>query len=72
MISVIGVVAFVCVAFVFYRLLVDANYGANNHLSEVMTVAVTVFAIIWYAAFRIYRNRQGADLKNQFSEIPVE
>jgi amino acid transporter len=71
-ISVIGVVAFVCVAFVFYRLLVDANYGANNHLSEVMTVAVTVFAIIWYAAFRIYRSRQGADLKGQFSEIPVE
>jgi amino acid transporter len=71
-ISVIGVIAFACVAFVFYRLLVDANYGANNHLSEVMTVAVTVFAIIWYAAFRIYRARQGADLKGQFSEIPVE
>jgi amino acid transporter len=71
-ISVIGVIAFVCVAFVFYRLLVDANYGANNHLSEVMTIAVTVFALIWYAAFRIYRARQGADIKGQFSEIPVE
>jgi len=71
-ISVIGVVAFVCVAFVFYRLLVDAAYGANNHLSEVMTIAVTVFALTWYAAFRVYRARQGADLKGQFSEIPVE
>ena len=71
-ISVIGVIAFVCVAFVFYRLLVDANYGANNHLSEVMTIAVTVFALIWYAAFRVYRARQGADIKGQFSEIPVE
>ena len=71
-ISVIGVIAFVCVAFVFYRLLVDANYGANNHLSEVMTIAVTVFALIWYASFRVYRARQGADIKGQFSEIPVE
>jgi amino acid transporter len=71
-ISVIGVIALACVAFVFYRLLVDAAYGANNHLSEVMTVAVTVFAITWYAAFRSYRSRQGADLKGQFSEIPVE
>jgi amino acid permease len=71
-ISVIGVVALTCVAFVFYRLLIDAAYGANNHLSEVMTVAVTVFALTWYAAFRIYRARQGADLKGQFSEIPVE
>jgi amino acid transporter len=71
-ITVIGVVALVCVVFVFYRLLVDAAYGANNHLSEIMTIAVTVFALTWYAAFRVYRARQGADLKGQFSEIPVE
>ena len=71
-ISVIGVVALACVVFVFYRLLVDAAYGANNHLSEVMTIAVTVFALTWYAAFRVYRARQGADLAGQFSEIPVE
>jgi amino acid transporter len=71
-ISVIGVVALACVVFVFYRLLVDAAYGANNHLSEVMTIAVTVFALTWYAAFRVYRARQGADLTGQFSEIPVE
>jgi hypothetical protein len=67
-----GVIALACVVFVFYRLLVDAAYGANNHLSEVMTIAVTVFALTWYAAFRIYRARQGADIKGQFSEIPVE
>jgi amino acid transporter len=71
-ISVIGVVALACVMFVFYRLLVDAAYGANNHLSEVMTIAVTVFALTWFAAFRVYRARQGADLTGQFSEIPVE
>jgi len=71
-ISLIGIVALVCVAFVFYRLLVDVNYGANNHLSEVMTIAVTVFGLTWYAGFRVYRARQGADLKGQFSEIPVE
>jgi len=35
-ISVIGVVALTCVVFVFYRLLIDAAYGANNHLSEVI------------------------------------
>lgn len=72
LISVIGTVALACVVFVFYRLLVDVNYGANNHLSEVMTIAVTVFGLTWYAAFRMYRKRQGADLKGQFSEIPVE
>jgi hypothetical protein len=71
-ITVIGVVALACVVFVFCRLLVDANYGANNHISEVMTIAVTVFAVIWYLAFRMYRRRQGADLKAQFDEIPVE
>jgi len=71
-ISVIGVIALACVVFVFYRLLVDAAYGANNHLSEIMTIAVTVFALTWYAAFRVYRARQGADLAGQFSEIPVE
>jgi amino acid transporter len=71
-ISVIGVVALACVVFVFYRLLVDAAYGANNHLSEEMTVAVAVFALTWYAAFRIYRTRQGLDVSGQFSEIPVE
>ena len=72
LISVIGVIALVCVVFVFYRLLIDAAYGANNHLSEVMTVAVTVFALTWYLGFRLYRARQGADLKGRFSEIPVE
>ncbi|KDE99044.1 hypothetical protein Y900_008800 [Mycolicibacterium aromaticivorans JS19b1 = JCM 16368] len=71
-ISVIGVIAFACVAFVFYRLLVDAAYGANNHLSLIMTVVVTVFGLSWYLAFRAYQTRKGADLEGRFSEIPVE
>ncbi len=68
----IGVIAFACVAFVFYRLLVDAAYGANNHLSLIMTVVVTVFGLSWYLAFRAYQTRKGADLEGRFSEIPVE
>jgi hypothetical protein len=28
--------------------------------------------VTWYAAFRIYRTRQGLDVSGQFSEIPVE
>jgi amino acid transporter len=71
-ISVLGAVAFACVGYTFYRLLVDGAYGANNHLSEVMTVAVAVFAAIWYLAWRVYRSRTGVDVKAQLSEIPVE
>jgi amino acid transporter len=72
LISIIGLLSVASVVFVFCRLLVDAAYGANNHLSEVMTIAVAVFASIWYLGFRVYRSSQGADLKAQFSEIPVE
>jgi amino acid transporter len=71
-ISVLGAVSFICVGCTFYRLLVDKAYGANNHLSEVMTVAVAVFAAIWYLAWRVYRNRSGVDMKAQLNEIPVE
>jgi amino acid transporter len=71
-ISVLGAVSLICVGYTFYRLLVDSAYGANNHLSEVMTVAVAVFAAIWYLAWRVYRNRSGVDMKVQLSEIPVE
>jgi amino acid transporter len=71
-ISVLGAVSFICVGYTFYRLLVDNAYGANNHLSEVMTVAVAVFAAIWYLAWRVYRNRSGVDMKAQLNEIPVE
>ena len=47
--------------------------GAIGRLGwPLWTVYVTVFALTWYAAFRIYRARQGADIKGQFSEIPVE
>lgn len=72
LISVIGVLALACVVFVFYRLLVDAAYGANNHLSEIMTIAVAVFAATWYLGFRLYRTKQGADLGARFDAIPVE
>jgi amino acid transporter len=71
-ITVLGVLSFACVGYTFYRLLVDQAYGANNHLSEVMTVAVAVFAAIWYLAWRVYRSRSGVDMKAQLSEIPVE
>jgi hypothetical protein len=37
-----------------------------------MTVAVAVFAAIWYLAWRVYRSRTGVDVKAQLSEIPVE
>jgi amino acid transporter len=71
-ISLIGIVSFASVAFVFERLLTDNAYGANNHLSAVMTIAVVVVASIWYIAFRAYRAAQGADVSAQFREIPVE
>jgi len=71
-ITVLGAISFVCVGYTFYRLLVDGAYGANNHLSEVMTVAVAVFAAIWYLAWRVYRAGSGVDMKAQLNEIPVE
>jgi amino acid transporter len=70
--SVVGVASLIGVAFAFWRLLVDDNYGANGALSLWSTVGIFVIGWIWYGAYRIVQRRRGVDMKLRFSEIPVE
>jgi amino acid transporter len=71
-ISVLGVASFVSVGFCFYRLCVDSNYGANNHLSIIMTVSAFGLGFLWYYLFKTVRRAQGDNLALRFDEIPVE
>ncbi|MCW2942867.1 MAG: amino acid transporter [Actinomycetia bacterium] len=72
LITVVGVVAAICVGFCFYRLLVDTNYGANNTLSVVMTLGAAAFAALWFLVYRLWNKARGTDLNAQFKEIPIE
>jgi amino acid transporter len=71
-ISVLGLVATISVGFCFYRLCVDNNYGANNHLSLVTTAAAFVLGILWYYVFKAVGKARGESLARRFQEIPVE
>jgi hypothetical protein len=51
---------------------VDKNYGANGALSVWSTVGIFVFGWIWYGIYRYVERRRGVDMKQVFSEIPVE
>ena len=70
--SIVGVASLIGVVFVFWRLLVDNNYGANGTLSIWCTVGIFVFGWIWYGAYRLIERRRGVDMKQVFREIPVE
>ena len=70
--SVLGLASLVSVGFCFYRLCVDTNYGANNHLSVVMTISTFVLGILWFYVFRAVRKARGEPLDLRFDEIPVE
>ena len=70
--SVVGVASLIGVAFVFWRLLVDNNYGANGALSLWSTAGIFVIGWIWYGVYRVVQRRRGVDMNLRFSEIPVE
>lgn len=70
--SIVGVASLVGVVFVFWRLLVDNNYGANGSLSIWSTVGIFILGWIWYGVFRVVQKRRGVDMSLRFNEIPVE
>lgn len=70
--SIVGVLSLIGVVFVFWRLLVDKNYGANGALSIWSTVGIFVAGWIWYGIYRYVEKRRGVDMKQVFREIPVE
>jgi amino acid transporter len=70
--SIVGVLSLIGVVFVFWRLLVDKNYGANGALSIWATVGLFALGWIWYGIYRYVERRRGVDIKQVFREIPVE
>jgi amino acid transporter len=71
-ISIIGLLSLVSVSLGFWRLLVDNNYGANNHLSIWFTVGVGVFGLTWFYGFKYWSRSRGVNVARRFEEIPIE
>ncbi len=71
-ITIIGLLSLVSVSLGFWRLLVDKNYGANNHLSILFTVGVAVFGLIWFYGFKYWSRSRGVNVDIRFEEIPIE
>jgi hypothetical protein len=59
-------------AFCLYKWLQDDIYGVNNSDSLIFMGAMYGLAIVIYAGSRLYRRRQGMDLKMVYGEIPAE
>jgi amino acid transporter len=72
LLSIFGVLSLIGVGFVFWRLAVDNNYGANGTLSVYCIIAVFLIGWVWYGFFRIMQKRRGTDVNATFSEIPIE
>lgn len=72
LLSIFGVLSLIGVVFVFWRLAVDDNYGANDKLSIYSIIAVFLIGWIWYGVFRMIQKRRGYDVKDTFTEIPIE
>jgi len=58
--------------FCLVKWLQDDVYGVNNKDSLIFMGAMYVLAIAIYAGSRLYRQRQGMDLKMVYGEIPAE
>jgi amino acid transporter len=71
-ISIIGLLSLISVSLGFWRLLVDKNYGANNHLSIWFTVGVGAFGLIWFYGFKYWSRSHGVNVARRFEEIPIE
>jgi len=76
MISVAGVIFGAFLGFLLYQWIVDPNalygIGLKNTSSVIYMAAMYVLALVIYFGFRIYRTRQGIDVKKIYEEIPVE
>jgi len=70
--TLFGIPGTIGLGYITYRVIVDADYGANKPISMAMFVAVFVIGAIWYFVARALRRRQGVDMGSRFEEIPVE
>ncbi len=70
--TITGGLGSLMMAWIVYRALVDADYGANEPVSLGMMVAVIIVGAIWYFVWRAIRRREGVDMEARFDEIPIE
>ncbi len=70
--TLFGIPGTLGLGYVTYRVIVDADYGANSPISMAMFVGVIVVGAIWYFVARAVRKSQGVDMDARFEEIPVE
>jgi APA family basic amino acid/polyamine antiporter len=72
MITVAGAIFSGFLVFNLYLWFKDAVYGVNNSTSLIFMGIMYLLAILIYVVARIYRRRQGIDLRAVHEEIPVE
>lgn len=70
--TLFGIPGSLGLGYVTYRVIVDADYGANSPISMAMFIAVIAIGAIWYFVARAIRKSQGVDMDARFEEIPVE
>jgi amino acid transporter len=67
-----GIPGSIGLGYITYRVIVDADYGANTPISMAMFVMVFVVGAVWYFAARAIRRREGVNMDARFEEIPFE
>jgi basic amino acid/polyamine antiporter, APA family len=72
LISIAGLVTAVFLGFNLWKWFQDDLYAVNNRDSLVFMGIMYLLAILIYVAARVYRRRQGIDLRAVHEEIPVE
>jgi basic amino acid/polyamine antiporter, APA family len=72
LISICGFITAVFLGFNLWKWFQDDLYAVNNRDSLVFMGIMYALAILIYVAARIYRRRQGIDLRAVHEEIPVE
>jgi amino acid transporter len=70
--TITGLLGSIGMGYIVYRVIVDADYGANSPISMTMFIAVFVIGAIWYFVARAIRKQQGVDMDARFEEIPIE
>jgi amino acid transporter len=72
LITVSGVVTGLFLAFNLWKWLADPLYAVNNRTSLYFLGSMYLLALVIYVVARIYRARQGINLRTIHQEIPVE
>ena len=72
LITISGVLTALFLAWNLWKWLFDSLYAVNNKQSLVFMASMYVLALVIYVVAKVYRRRQGIDLKHIHQEIPVE